>query len=49
MKRGLNRKEIVLGYMTRGLGEDDRVVLNPARDALVTPGPLDMVVVVSER
>jgi hypothetical protein len=49
MKKGLRRKEIVLGYLAREQGEDDRVELNPARDEVIAPGPHDMVVVVAER
>jgi Trk K+ transport system NAD-binding subunit len=49
MKMGLRRRETVLGYLVRGQDRDDRVVLNPPRDEVITPGPRDMVVVVAER
>ena len=49
MKKGLSRREIVLGYLVREQGESDLIELNPARDSVITPGPQDMVVIISER
>jgi Trk K+ transport system NAD-binding subunit len=49
MKKGLCRKEIVIGYLQREHDGEDRVELNPPKDRVVTPGPEDMVVIIAER
>jgi hypothetical protein len=49
MRNGLQRKEIVLGYLTREPGMDDLIELNPHRGETIMPGPDDMVITLAER
>ena len=49
MRKGLQRREVVLGYLAREPGTDDKVDLNLHREETITPGPLYMVIILSER
>ncbi len=49
MRKGMQRKEIVLGYLAREPGMNDRVKLNLHKGETITPGPHDMVIIMAER
>ena len=49
MRKGQQRREIVLGYLRREPDAEDKVELNPERDETVSPGTYDMVIILAER